>query len=262
MGMLRVEGLRHRKGEKEILGGVSLAVDEGEFVALLGPNGAGKSTLLKHVAGVLSPPPGVVFLGGRDRASMPPREAARFTAYVPQAREPEVPFSTREIVAQARYPFLSTWRPSTEEDRRRVGEAIGLAGASPFADRPFSTLSGGEQQKALIAAALAQDARLLLVDEPTTFLDPAFQEEVFRLLGEVRRARRLALLVVTHEVNRALLSADRVVAMRDGSIVKDGPPGEIANADALEEIYGARFLLSPHPETGRPLIVPRKEGRK
>lgn len=258
--MLRVDRLHCRRGGKEILRGVSLAVGEGEFVALIGPNGAGKSTLLKQVAGVLTPPPGTVFLGGRDRASMPPREAARFTAYVPQVREPDVPFTGREIVAQARYPFLSTWRPSTEEDRRRVAEAIGLAGAAAFADRPFSTLSGGEQQKVLIAAALSQDARLLLVDEPTTFLDPAFQEEVFRLLGEVRRARRLALLVVTHEVNRALLGADRIAAMREGSIVRDGPPGEIANAAALEEIFGARFLLAPHPETGRPLIVPRKEG--
>jgi len=257
--MLRVEGLRYRRGGRAILAGVSLQVAEGEFVVLLGPNGAGKSTLLKHAAGVLPTAPGTIFLRGMDRARLDPREAARLAAYVPQGREPEIPYTARELVAQARYPFLSTWRPFTAADRRRIEEAIERVGVGPYADRPFGTLSGGEQQKVLIAAALAQDAPLLLVDEPTTFLDPMFQEEIFRVLDEVRRQAGLALLVVTHEVNRALLSADRIVALRDGQVVFEGSPGDAANEDVLETVYGTRFLMTPHPATGRPVIVPRAE---
>ena len=259
--MLRVESLRVRRGGREILRGVSLRVGEGEFVALIGPNGAGKSTLLKHAAGVIPPPPGTVFLGGDDRAALDPREAARRVAYVPQARDPEIPYSGREVAAQARYPYLSTWRPARDEDRRRVEESLAEVGASGYADRPFGTLSGGEQQAVLIAAALAQDARLLLVDEPTTFLDPASREEIFRILGRARRERGVALLVVTHEVNRALLSADRITALREGRIVREGPPEEIARADVLEEIYGVRFLLATHPETGGAIVLPGREER-
>ena len=258
--MLRIESLRWERGGKPIVRDVSFTVADGEFVALLGPNGAGKSTVLKLIAGVLPAPPGSVFLDGADRASIDPKEAARQVAYVPQSREPDIPFTAGEVVAQARYPFLSTWRPSGRDDRRRVVEALAAVGIDRLERRVFSTLSGGEQQKVLIAAALAQDARLLLVDEPTTFLDPPFQEEIFRLLAGARRHAGLSLLVVTHEVNRALLSADRIVALREGEVVREGPPEAIADVDALEAIYGERFLLSPHPEEGRPIIVPRGEG--
>ncbi|MFH1680030.1 MAG: ABC transporter ATP-binding protein [Candidatus Eisenbacteria bacterium] len=258
--MLRIDSLSFTRGGRPILRGVSLAVAEGEFVALLGPNGAGKSMLLKHAAGVLPAPPGTVFLGGADRARLSPREAARRVAYVPQSREPDISYTAREIVAQARYPFLSTWRPSAPEDRERVDRALERVRIAPLAGRVFSTLSGGEQQKVLLAAALAQDARLFLVDEPTTFLDPPFQEEIFHLLSDLRRRENLALLVATHEVNRAFLAADRIVALRDGEVVREGAPGEIANPEALEAIYGARFLLARHPEADRVLIVPRGEG--
>lgn len=255
--MLRVERLHYRKGPVPILRGISLSVGEGEFVAVLGPNGAGKSTLLKHAAGVLTPPPGTVFLQGDDRAYLPPREAARRVAYVPQVRDADIPFTAREVVAQARYPFLSVWRPTTRRDREQVTEAMEGVGILRFADRSFRSLSGGEQQKVLIAAAFAQDAPLLLLDEPTTFLDPAFQEEIFLLLVRICRESRRALLVVTHEVNRALLSADRIVALRDGETVCEGTPDEIAREERLEEIYGTRFLLVRHPEAGRAVIVPR-----
>jgi len=257
--VLSVESLAYRRGGKEILRGVSLHVGEGEFVALIGPNGAGKSTLLKHAAGVLPPPRGAVFLGGEDRALLDPREAARRVAYVPQARDPEIPYNGREIAEQARYPYLSTWRPARREDRRRAEEALAEVGALAYADRPFGTLSGGEQQAVLVAAALAQDARLLLVDEPTTFLDPAAREEVFRILGRARRERGLALLVVTHELNRALLSADRITALKEGRVVREGAPDEIARAGVLREIYGEEFLLATHPETGGPVVLPRRE---
>ncbi|MBN1827132.1 MAG: ABC transporter ATP-binding protein [Candidatus Eisenbacteria bacterium] len=256
MIVLRVESLRCRRGEREILRGVSLRVGEGESVALIGPNGAGKSTLLRHVAGVLPPPPGTVFLRGEDRTRLDPREAARRVAYVPQVRDAEIPYTGREMAAQARYPYLSVWRPHREEDRRRVERALGEVGALDYADRPFDTLSGGEQQAILIAAALAQDARLLLVDEPTTFLDPTSREAIFRVLDRARRERGLALLIVTHEVNRALLSADRIVALRDGRVVREGIPEAIARVEALEEIYGARFLLAPHPVTGGMIVLP------
>jgi len=163
------------------------------------------------------------------------------------------------MIAQARYPFLSTWRPEGERDRLRVREAIDMVGLRGFEERTFSSLSGGEQQKVLIAAALAQDAPLLLVDEPTTFLDPRLQEEVFQLLLAVRKERDLALLVVTHEVNRALLGADRIVALGDGVVAREGPPEEMSQEDALASIYGIAFLTVKHPESGILQILPGKE---
>jgi iron complex transport system ATP-binding protein len=259
--MLVVRGLTCVRGGRKLLHDVSLSVAGEEFVAILGPNGAGKSTLLKHVAGVLPAPPGTILLDGRDRARLSPREAARLVSYVPQAREPDIPFTAREVVSQARYPFLSTWRPAGLEDRERIDAAMRRVGAEGLAARIFSTLSGGEQQKVLIAAALAGDAKLLLVDEPTTFLDPPFQEEIFEILRDLRRRDGISLLVVTHEVNRAILAADRIVALRDGEVVKEGPPDSIANEEALEAIYGTRFLLVRHPDAGRLIIVPRSEAR-
>ncbi len=254
--MLRVEKLDFVRGGKSILDGVSLQVKPGEFVALIGPNGAGKSTLLRHVAGVFPLPPDRVFLDGRDRSKLAPREAARIVAYVPQAREPANPFTAGEIVRQARYPWLSGWGRGSERDRERVGEAIDRVGIGPLVDRVFSTLSGGEQQKVLLAAAFAQDAKLLLLDEPTTFLDPPRQDEVFRLIDQVCREKGIAMLVVTHDINRAVVAADRIVAIRAGVIVQDGAPEEVATAGTLADLYGGEFLLAPHPENGLPMVLP------
>ena len=255
--MLVVKNLEYSRGGRKILGGVSLSVESGQFVALIGPNGAGKSTLLRHAAGVYPSPPGRLFLDGHDRSRLDPREAARIAAYVPQAREPDIPFTVKEIVAQARYPWLAPWGREAPGDRARVDEAIDLVGLASMAARVFSTLSGGEQQKVLLAAALAQDARLLLLDEPTTFLDPPRQDEIFALIERACREKEIAILVVTHDINRAVVSADRIIALRDGLVVREGPPDDMASPGVLEEIYGSEFLLTPHPDNGRPMVVPR-----
>ncbi len=259
--MLKVDRLEYARGGKKILDGVSLTVERGRFVALIGPNGAGKSTLLRHAAGVYPLPPGRLFLDGRDRSRLDPREAAKIAAYVPQSREPDIPFTVREIVEQARYPWLAGWGKASSSDRMHIDQAIDRVGLGPMANRIFSTLSGGEQQKVLLAAAFAQDAKLLLLDEPTTFLDPPCQDEIFALIEEACREKKIAILVVTHDINRAVVSADRVVALREGIIVREGSPAEIATPQALEEIYDSEFLLTPHPDNGRSMVVPRSGER-
>ncbi len=259
--VLKVDNLSCVRSGQTLLDRVSLEIGRKEFTGLIGPNGAGKSTLLKHIAGVLPVERGKIMFGDRDRSQMDPREAARHVAYVPQTREPDIPFTVREVIAQARYPYLSSWRKESDYDRRRVGEAMETVGVSDLSGRRFGTLSGGEQQKVMIASALAQDARLLLLDEPTTFLDPPFQDEIFRVLAELRRERHLAILVVTHDLNRVFVSADRVIAIRAGQIVIEGPPGELATEKALEEVFGARFQLTPHPDSGMPMVVPGEPAR-
>ncbi len=260
--MLDVRNLSYAPAGALILDHVSLSVGKGEFVALIGPNGAGKSTLLRHAAGVLPPPRGTLFLDGRDRSDLDARTAARIAAYVPQAREPDIPFTAGEIVLQARYPRLSTWGRQTEEDRRRAAAAMEEVGIDAMADRVFATLSGGEQQKVLLAAAIAQDASILLLDEPTTFLDPPGKDEIFRLMEGARRRWGIALLVVTHDINRASVCADRIVALREGRVVSDGVPGEVATAGVLREVYGSEFLLAAHPVSGRPMVLPRIGGEE
>lgn len=257
--LLSIENIRWRAGGKEILRGVSFEMDLHQFVTVIGPNGAGKSTLIKQIAGVIPIQEGDIQLRGKSIRELEGRERARIVAYVPQNREPDIPFTPRQLVEQARYPYLGAFGKLDKSDRRLVEQAIALTRSESFVDQPFATLSGGEQQKVLIAAAIAQDAPLILLDEPTTFLDPAVQDEVYELLRQIRAERRVSILVVTHDLNRAILSTDRMIALRAGEIIRSGPPAEIAREDVLREVFGSEFLTIDHPTSGHPMILPRGE---
>ena len=207
-----------------VLQGVSFTAAAGEFVALVGTNGAGKSTLLDVIAGIRKARSGRVRIEGRDLPDWTPRETARKVSHLPQALEADLPFTAEQVVAMGRYPHTDRWFES-EEDHAQVEAAMRRTGCRQHRARAFATLSGGERQRVLLAACLAQAADVLLLDEPSTFLDIAAQLECFSLLREEARAGRLC-LAVTHDLNLALTFCTRLLVLDGGQVARDLRGGE------------------------------------
>lgn len=249
-------------GGKLVLDRISFEVRSGESLAIVGPNGAGKTTLVKCLNRILTGGSGQIEVEGRSVASYSRKELARRMSYVPQADAHTVPFTVEQFVLMGRYPYLSPFSPVSSADRMAVREAMRLTGTAIFGDRMMETLSGGERQKVYLAAALAQGAAIMLLDEPTAFLDYHHQEEIRELLARTNADASRTTVSVTHDVNRAALESDRIVAMREGRVVFDGLPREIMRPEVLRGIYGSSFLLVAHPETGLPMIVPHASSRE
>jgi iron complex transport system ATP-binding protein len=254
--VIAVRHFSFRLGSKQILRNVSFAVGRGEYLAIVGPNGAGKSTLLKCLDRILSGGSGEIEICGRPLQSYRQKELARLMGYVPQADGRVFPFTVEQFVLLGRYPHLSPFTAVTRQDRQAVHEAMERTGTAEFAERLLPTLSGGERQKVLIAAALAQGAGILLLDEPTTFLDYRHQAEIRTLLARVNRESGVTILAVTHDVNSAALESDRIVALKEGAVAFSGPPGELMKPEVLMQIYATPLLLVDHPAARLPVIVP------
>lgn len=254
--IIEIRDFSFRIKKKEILKRISIEVKKGEYLSVVGPNGAGKTTLLKCLNRILKGGEGVIRIKGRDLNAYSQRDLARRIAYVPQANGRGFPFTVYEFALMARYPFLSPFASANAEDERAVSEALSLTGMEAFSDRFLGTLSGGERQKVFIAAALAQETEILLLDEPATFLDPRHQEEIFRILRRVNRESGTTILSVTHNINGAVLSGERIVALKEGEVVccLSGP--EFMNNEILRAVYGKAFLFIEHPETGERMVVP------
>ena len=255
--VIEIHNFSFRLGGKQILRDVSFTVRRGEYLSIVGPNGAGKTTLLKCADRILTGGTGEIRICGRPLESYRQRELAQLISYVPQADGRGFPFTVEQFVLMGRYPYLSPFSPVGREDRQAVREVLKLTGTAQFAQRLLDTLSGGERQKVYIAAALAQGADVLLLDEPTTFLDYRHQVEIETLLARANRLSGVTVVAVTHDVNHAALQSDRIVALRDGSVAFCGRPEEVMNPDVLERVYGTSFLLVSHPRAPLPMIVPR-----
>jgi iron complex transport system ATP-binding protein len=256
MARLAVEDVRFGYAEREVLAGASLEVTSGEFVAIVGPNGAGKTTLLRLAAGLLAPASGRVTLDGQDVRAAPRRALARRLSGVAAAEDAAFPFTVRETVALGRHPWRSAFGPLTAEDRRHVDEAIEAADLRGLEDRALPALSTGERQRAAAARCLAQDADVLLLDEPTAHLDLGHQLRILRTLRDAAKRRGKAVLAALHDLNLAALVADRVAVLREGRIVADGPPKAVLTAALVREAFGAEVEVLDHPRTGAPVIAP------
>lgn len=257
--MLECAGLSVRRGGRPVLHDVDLTLRAGECLTLIGPNGAGKTTLLLTMLGLLPPTEGTVRLNGRDIRKLPARQRGRFAAYVPQVAEYLPPLTIADVVAGGRYPHLSPLRPLSAADRAAVAEALERCGLAELAGQPISAVSGGERQKALLAAALAQDAEAMFLDEPTTALDPAVQLELLSLLRDWH-ARGRTVVVVSHDLHLPASLGGRVVALRGGRIAADGPAPDVLQPQQLGAVYGAEFETATTAE-GRAIVVPRWERR-
>ena len=252
-----VTDLSYRVGRKDILAGVSLSVSRGEYVAIIGPNGAGKTTLLKCLNGILAGWHGSVHIMGKPAGAYSQHELARQIAYVPQSAGKH-PFTVFEYVLMGRYPYLSPFSSVGKDDEDAVRAALELTGTARFADRRHGTLSGGERQKVVIAAALAQDANILLLDEPTTFLDPRHQSDISRILARANRDKGVTVISVTHDINAAVLSSNRIVALKEGRVLFSGPAHDVLDNDVLRDLYDMEFAFTTHPVSGRRIIAPEE----
>jgi ABC-type cobalamin/Fe3+-siderophores transport system ATPase subunit len=235
---------------------VSIDVGPGTFVGVLGPNGSGKSTLLKLLGRLLTPDAGTVVLDGRPIAEWPRQIVARRIAMVPQETHPAFEYTVLELVLMGRYPHLGALAIEGPADIGIAREALRATGMSAFESRPFSTLSGGEKQRVVIASALAQQADVLLLDEPTASLDPGHQLEIASLLVKLNRTRALGLVLSTHDLNLAASICRELIMLSEGTTIGAGPTGEVLTGANVERLYGIRADVRFHPEAGHLTVVP------
>jgi iron complex transport system ATP-binding protein len=252
---LTLRGVEHDYGLGPVLRGISLEVPESDFLVVIGANGAGKSTLLRIAAGLLRPKAGEVLLGSDPVAPLSRVEIARRVALVPQESAMSLPFRVIEAVLMGRHPYLGAWQLESGADRARAREALERVGLGGFEQRRFHELSGGEKQRVVLARAIAQQAPLLLLDEPTAFLDLRHQAAIYDILADLNAAGA-TIVAVTHDLNLAGVYCRRVLAMLDGRARACGAPLEILRRDLLEEVYGARLEAIPRGGGGPPLFVP------
>ena len=249
----------HPRADEAAVRDISLSVEPGRLLAVAGPNGAGKTTLLRLLSGSLPPQAGEVCLDDRRLDDLSDRERARALAVVPQSESSPFPVTVKEMVGMGRYANLGPWERAGSHDHAIVARALERCGAAPFADRQLGKLSGGERQRARIARALAQEAPILLLDEPTAGLDLRYRMEVFHLLLELR-GDGLAVLVITHDLNLAARFADRILLLHGGKAQARGAPREVLSRGTLEEVYAWPIRLVPHPgpgsDTGAPQTIP------
>ena len=246
--VLRVERLRVDLGGAPVLQDVSLCVAAGELVGLIGPNGAGKTTLLRAVA-ALVPATGRVWLTGTALERLDARDVAQRAARVAQSAsiDPSLGLSVAEVVLGGRAPHLGRWQWETRHDRAVAAEALRRTTSDDLAERLVAELSGGERQRVFLARALAQEPRLLLLDEPTANLDLAHQLRVLGLVRELVRETGMAAIAAIHDVELAARFGDRLVLLADGRVVAEGPPAEVLTADRLAQVYGVSAIVEPNP---------------
>jgi len=250
MPKLEAKNLSFSYGGKAVMDNIAFAADSGSAWAVIGRNGAGKSTLLKCLCGLLRQCNGSVLIDGIPIDKLPPRETARSIAFVPQGNgRPAPPFTVREYVMMARYPYGNFLSPPSSKDKSRADEALALTGTAKFAGRMMNTLSGGEFQTALLAGAVAQDTPILLLDEPTTFLDPYHQENIRSLIEQIHTQLGTIVITVTHDVNLALSTHNNILALVDGRSFFCGAKDEFcANAaNNLSKIFLVDFCTAECP---------------
>jgi iron complex transport system ATP-binding protein len=235
---------------------VDLQLTEGSFTAIVGPNGCGKSTLLRALGRLMRPTGGQVLLDGRAIARTPTREVAKVLGLLPQSPIAPDGLSVADLVARGRHPHQSWLRQWSRDDEAVVAEALSWTDMAELADRPVDELSGGQRQRAWISMALAQGTDLLLLDEPTTYLDLSHQIDVLELVGRLHAERGRTVVVVLHDLNLAARYAQRLVAMKDGVLVSSGRPEEVLTEQLLADVFDLEARVLPDPVSGTPMVVP------
>jgi iron complex transport system ATP-binding protein len=254
--VLQAEGLSLGYGDRLVVDDLTLPVPPAEVTVVIGANGCGKSTLLRGLARLLTPSSGAVLLDGRDLHRMPTRQVAQVLGLLPQAPAAPEGITVVDLVGRGRHPHQSWYRQWSAADEQAVHEALVLTDTLGLADRPVDELSGGQRQRVWIAMALAQQTDLLLLDEPTTYLDLAHQVEVLDLLTDLNRRRGTTVVLVMHDLNLAARYADHLVAMRDGRIVAAGTPQDVVTEQTIAEVYGLTVRVVDDPVSHSPMVVP------
>jgi iron complex transport system ATP-binding protein len=238
-----------------VLRDVELCVQKGEMVGLIGPNGAGKTTLIRIISGILNARQGEVKLDGLDVGRLKRNALAREVAVVPQQFNIPFAYKVEEVVMLGRTPFMKPFRDSSERDRDVIMQTVYRVGIRQLVGRYFGELSGGERQKVVLAMALAQETGLLLLDEPTAHLDISHQVEMLELLAGMNAERGLTIISAMHDLNLASAYFGRLVLMKEGAIVADGPPERVLTSSTIAAAYSVPVHIQPHPFTGVPQVV-------
>ncbi|WP_113701020.1 ABC transporter ATP-binding protein [Nonomuraea lactucae] len=253
---LQAAGVKLGYGDRTVVENLDLGVQAGTVTTIIGPNGCGKSTLLRALGRLLKPQGGQVLLDGKRIDRTPTREVARVLGVLPQAPTAPEGLTVSDLVARGRHPHQTWYRQWSSDDEAAVVRALEMTGLADLAERPLDELSGGQRQRAWISMALAQGTDLLLLDEPTTFLDLAHQVEVLELVRHLHREAGRTIVMVLHDLNLAARYADRLVAMREGQVIAAGDPHEVLTEDLLREVFDLDAKVIPDPVAGTPLVVP------
>ncbi|GAB4240513.1 MAG: ABC transporter ATP-binding protein [Elainellaceae cyanobacterium] len=235
---------------------LDLAIPTRKITALVGPNGCGKSTLLRGLARLLKPVKGTIYLNSTSILNLSTKEVAKRLGILPQSPAAPEGLTVRELVAQGRYPHQSWLQQWSGEDNCLLKQALHITGMQEFADRPLDTLSGGQRQRAWIAMALAQNTPILLLDEPTTFLDLAHQIEILDLLDELNQKDGRTIVMVLHDLNQACRYADHLIAVRAGTVYAQGKPTEVMTESMVREVFGLKSRIVQDPVVGTPMCIP------
>jgi iron complex transport system ATP-binding protein len=253
---LTAENVTLAYGDRVVVEGLGLTLAAGRITAIVGANGCGKSTLLRALARLLPPREGRVLLDGEDINSMHPKAVARLLGLLPQSPIAPEGIVVADLVGRGRHPhqkMLASW---SRADYKAVAEALEATNIEDLAERPVDELSGGQRQRVWIAMALAQDPDILLLDEPTTFLDVTHQVEVLDLLHDLNIRRGTTIAMVLHDLNLAARYADELIAVLDGKVFAQGPPSEIVTEELVEAVFGLDSSVIPDPVSGTPLVIP------
>lgn len=254
---LATEGLTLAYGERTIIPHLDLEVPPGRITAIVGANGCGKSTLLKALARLIAPEAGRVVLDGKDLHAQPAKLTARTLGLLPQGPTAPEGIAVADLVGRGRHPHQKLFARFSAHDYRVVADALTATGTADLADRSVDELSGGQRQRVWIAMALAQQTDILLLDEPTTFLDVAHQVEVLDLLTDLNRDRGTTIVMVLHDINLAARYADHLLAIREGRVVAAGAPTGILTSELIRDVFALDALVVPDPVSATPIVVPR-----
>ncbi|WP_058303211.1 ABC transporter ATP-binding protein [Gorillibacterium timonense] len=260
--MIRVNEATLRLGDREVLRSLNLTVEDGCFYGIIGPNGGGKSTLLRLLSGVLRPDSGAVEIDGRAAADYPRKELARKLAVLPQEGVAAPGFTVREVLEMGRYPYQDWFGQEPNDPSALLAVVMERLSLNALADREIDSLSGGERQRVALGKTMVQEPRLLLLDEPTTFLDIGHQVELMDYIREWQTASKLTVVAVLHDLNLAAQYCDRLLLLHDGRSEGEGAPSELIDADRIERVYGTRPLVLAHPVSGVPQLLLQAAGGK
>lgn len=255
MVMLSTEQLGISYGDLDIVKGLNLEIPEGKVTTIIGPNGCGKSTILKTMSRILEAKTGAVYLDGKAIHKTSTKEIAKKMAILPQTPEAPSGLTVSELVSYGRFPYQRGFGRLTDADRQIVRWAISVTGMTPYYDRPIEALSGGQRQRVWIAMALAQETDLLLLDEPTTYLDLAHQLEVLKLLERLNKEEKRTVVMVIHDLNHAARFAHHMVAINSGKVFKEGKPEEVMTSEVLRQVFDIDAEIVQDPRTGKPVCL-------
>ena len=248
-------------GSTPIVEGLTVDVAPGAVTAIVGPNACGKSTLLRGLARLMSPAAGQVILDGSDITRLRTKDVAKRLGLLPQSSIAPEGITVADLVTRGRFPHQTMLRQFSRADQQAVADAMAATGVTAIAGRPVDQLSGGQRQRVWIAMVLAQQTPLILLDEPTTFLDIAHQIELLDLFADLNAEQGCTIVAVLHDLNHACRFADQIIAMKSGAIVAQGNPADVITATLVEEVYGLKCQVIDDPETGTPLVIPRASSR-